>query len=114
MVEHDDDHAFRLESPEQHAPLHRLGPRVRFEKDVPFGKRVEVEIGARLATDIAQAVGGMDQGRIGKREIAVCADVKAIEPHLDSGIGGKLKAERSDLPLNAGLQALLSVLPTSI
>jgi hypothetical protein len=62
MVEHDYDHAFRLESPEPRAPLHRLGPRVRFEKDVPFGKR----------------------------EIAVCA----VQPHLDSGIGGKRKAKR--------------------
>jgi hypothetical protein len=46
-------------------------------------RRLEIEIGARLATDVSETVCGSDHGWIGEREIAAGADIESDQLRLD-------------------------------
>jgi hypothetical protein len=85
VIEHNDDHALGLQPAEQRAAIQRLGPaRIRLEENVAFGERVEIEIGACLAADVSETVGGADQDWIGEREIAPRAGIESDQPRLDA------------------------------
>jgi hypothetical protein len=85
VIEHNDDHALGLQPAEQRAAVQRLGPaRIRLEEDVAFGERIEIEVGARLATDVSETVCGSDHGWIGEREIAAGADIESDQLRLDA------------------------------